>query len=117
MSPREIFEAEMGMARRAWGDPPRAWAHLEQAHILGQPWAGPHSRSHWAMLRLAFRTRNGREMLGQLPRLLLVAPSSWLGVAPSGNVGSTRMGMFEKGKHQDPKGASVSFESNGGNGP
>ncbi len=94
MSPRELFEAEVGMARQAWGDSPRAWAHLEQAHLLGQSWAEPHRRTPWAMLRLAWATRNFRETLGQIPRLLLAAPPSWLGLAPKGNVGSTRMGMF-----------------------
>lgn len=89
------------MARRAWGDPPRAWAHLEQAHLLGQPWAGPHARTHWAMLRLAWATRNLREILGQLPRLILAAPSSWLGLAPPGNVGSTRMGIFQSAPAPD----------------
>ena len=34
-----------------------AWALLEEAHILSQPWALAHVRVHWRMLTLAVRSR------------------------------------------------------------
>ena len=46
------------------------------------------------MLKLGVSTANLREILGQMPRLVLAVPSSALGLAPTGNVGSTRVNMF-----------------------
>jgi hypothetical protein len=48
------------------------------------------------MFKLAFNYKQCSEALGQMPRLILAMPSSWLGMAPRGNVGSTKMGIFEE---------------------
>lgn len=69
---------------------------LEEAHLLSQPFALPHFMVHWEMFKLAFDCRQWNEVLGQIPRLILAMPGSWLGRAPKGNVGSTKMGIFEK---------------------
>jgi len=69
---------------------------LERAHLLSQPFPGPHVYVHWLMFRLAFRHGVYKEVLGQIPRLILAMPGSWLGKAPKGNVGSTKMGIFEE---------------------
>ena len=69
---------------------------LEDAHIKSQPFAIPHFIVHYEMFKLALYFREWREMIGQVPRLLLAMPGSWIGKAPKGNVGSTKMGVFEK---------------------
>jgi hypothetical protein len=46
------------------------------------------------MFGFAWRQRNLREMLGQLPRLALAAPGSWTGRAPRGNTGGADVGIF-----------------------
>ncbi len=69
---------------------------LEDAHISSQPYAWLHFLIHWQMFKLALEYRQWREVLGQIPRLILAMPGSWLGKAPEGNVGSTKMGIFEK---------------------
>lgn len=69
---------------------------LEDAHLLSQPYALPHFMVHWQMFKLAFANKQWREVFGQIPRLLLAMPGSWLGKAPKGNVGSTKMGIFEE---------------------
>ncbi len=69
---------------------------LEKEHLLLQAKAWPHTHVHWKMLRLALRYRVWKEVLRQIPRLFLAAPGSILGKAPKGNVGSTKMGIFEK---------------------
>lgn len=69
---------------------------LEEAHLLSQPYAIKHTYVHWKMLTLAFRHRIWKEFFGQIPRLLLAAPGSLSGKAPKGNVGTTKMGIFEK---------------------
>lgn len=69
---------------------------LEDAHLLAQPMAWAHTKVHWQMLLLAIEYKNLKELLGQIARLFLAAPGSLLGKAPKGNVGSTRMGIFEE---------------------
>ena len=69
---------------------------LERAHILSQPFPWPHLYIHWLMFTLALRHRVFKEALGQVPRLMLAMPGSWIGRAPRGNVGSTKMGIFEE---------------------
>lgn len=68
---------------------------LENEHLRFQPEARLHIYVHWKMFLLALRFRVWSEALGQISRLFLAAPGSLLGKAPKGNVGSTRMGIFE----------------------
>lgn len=69
---------------------------LEEAHLLAQPYCLPHFYVHLKMLVLAFTFRQWGEFFGQIPRLLLAIPGSLTGKAPRGNVGSTKMGIFEE---------------------
>jgi len=73
-----------------------ALSFLEEAHIISQPYAWPHLYVHWEMFLLAFKHKNWKEVIGQIPRLILAIPGSLTGKAPKGNVGSTRMGIFEE---------------------
>ncbi|OJT20371.1 hypothetical protein BO221_30580 [Archangium sp. Cb G35] len=93
---RHHFEQELQQSREAGsrGDPAAAWTFLERAHILSQAHAGPHIRVHFAMFAFAWRTRNPRELLGQIPRILLAGPGSWSGRAPLGNTGGANVGIF-----------------------
>ena len=75
-----------GAARRL-GDLAGEWEHLERAHILSQPMVVPHLRTHVAMLGAGFRRRDGREVVGQLLRLLVAGPGSLTGRYPVGNTG------------------------------
>lgn len=89
----EAFDAELAQARRwlAGGDLGQAFAHLERAHILGQPWPGPHSWTHWMMLRVGLSAGDGREVAGQLLRLAAGGLLSILGWLPDGNTGRARV--------------------------
>ena len=69
---------------------------LEEAHLTAQPKAWLHFLVHWKMLCLAVEFRNRKEFFGQLPRLVLAIPGSLSGKAPKGNVGSTKMRIFEE---------------------
>ncbi|MGW5346470.1 DUF3703 domain-containing protein [Streptomyces sp. NPDC004050] len=88
----EAFTAEMSAAR-APGPTAERWRAAERAHILSQPWPWPHTRTHWAMLRLALRDHDLHEALGQLVRLVVAAPGSAAGRYPDGNTGRTRAGL------------------------
>lgn len=91
------FTEALAEARRleTAGEHARAWRTLERAHVLSQRHAGPHVLVHLRMIGLAWRRRAWPEVAGQLPRVLLAAPGSWLGRAPIGNTGGANVGIFE----------------------
>lgn len=91
------IQAELDLAGSAETrrDPEAAWRHLERAHILSQPFGGPHVHVHLAMLSLGWRTSDAREIFGQLVRVLVAAPGSWLGRFPPGNTGRARVGLMQ----------------------
>ena len=68
-----------------------AWRHLERAHILGQPWPREHTHVHWIMLSFGMRIKNTREIIGQVPRLLVGGVKSFVGHIPVGNTGGTNV--------------------------
>ncbi len=87
-SVREVFKQELARAKSAKSFD-QTWFHLERAHIVSQAWAWPHTQTHWLMLRQAFRSRDGREISGQLVRLVVGGPGSLAGRYPLGNDGRT----------------------------
>lgn len=87
------FEKDLGLGRLA-DDPDAAWAALTRAHILSQRWAGPHLRCHAAMLTRAGRERHGKEIVGQVLRLIVAAPGSWTGRVPIGNTGRSDVALM-----------------------
>lgn len=93
---KEAFHQELGLFQEALGQKEfaHAWKHIERAHILGQYFSGPHLLTHYLMLKIAWRTRDWREMLAQIPRLLLAVPGSLTGKAPLGNSGRSTIGIF-----------------------
>jgi Protein of unknown function (DUF3703) len=86
---RGAWIAERAAARtsRACRDAVSEWHHLERAHILSQPMAAAHVRTHLAMLTYGIRAHDRREVLGQIFRLALAGPGSWSGRYPVGNTG------------------------------
>jgi len=92
-SPRiEAFEAKIAVSarHRLAGYPRRAFAALEQAHVLGQRDFSAHLRVHGWMLRVGWETGDSREVVGQLMRLALVP----LGRLPIGNTGGASVSAF-----------------------
>jgi hypothetical protein len=76
-------------ARRArtTADAAAEWNYLEPAHVLSQPLAVAHVRTHRAMLGYGIRHRNRREVVGQVARLFVAGPGSAAGRYPLGNTG------------------------------
>jgi hypothetical protein len=93
---REAWSVELAAARsaRSTGDTSAEWTHLERAHILSQPMAGPHVRTHVAMLAAALRRRDRHELVGQLFRTIVAAPGSITGKYPVGNTGGADVSAF-----------------------
>jgi hypothetical protein len=93
---RAAWTVELDAARdaRTSGDTSAEWTHLERAHILSQPLAGPHVRTHLAMFTAALRRRDRHELVGQLFRIIVAAPGSMTGKYPVGNTGGADVSAF-----------------------
>ena len=87
-------EMEASRAARTTGDVDSEWTHLERAHIVSQPLAGPHVRTHAAMFGAAVRRRDRREIVGQAFRILVAGPGSLTGRYPVGNTGGANVNAF-----------------------
>ena len=68
-----------------------AWNHLERAHILGQKYPYAHSYVHLKMLQFGFIIKSGKEILGQIPRLIFGGVKSFVGKIPVGNPGGANV--------------------------
>jgi hypothetical protein len=88
-------ERAAARAARARGDVAAEWKHLERAHILSQPMAGAHVRTHLAMLAYAVRRRDPHEIVGQVLRVIVAGPGSWTGRYPVGNTGGANVSAFQ----------------------
>ena len=69
----------------------KAWNHLERAHIIGQRYPYNHSYAHWKMLQFGFKIKSGKEILGQIPRLIVGGVKSFVGKIPEGNPGGANV--------------------------
>ena len=64
--------------------------HLERAHILGQSYIIPHTKSHWWMLKIGIKKRNVKEVFGQVTRMIASVLFSKIWV-PLGNTGGANV--------------------------
>jgi len=78
----------------ASGDWDRCVYLLENAHVLGQDRVTLHTLSHWWMLKVGLKRRDGKEVLGQVARILasILFSRVWVPVGNTGgaNVPATR---------------------------
>ena len=92
------FVAEMRSAELAHsgGDLGGAFAHFERAHVLGQWYVGAHVRAHLGMLRIGWRRRDPREIIGQLLRIPGAIVGTAIGRVPRGNTGGSDVSAFQE---------------------
>lgn len=69
----------------------QAWRHLEKAHVIGQAYPFEHTYVHWKMLQFGLRIKSGKEVIGQIPRLLVGGVKSFVGKIPVGNTGGSNI--------------------------
>lgn len=90
---REAFEEEMSIAKdfysRAQYD--ESFRHLERAHVLGQCYVVPHTRTHIKMLVIGIRRGDAKEIAGQLFRIPGGVIASAIGKVPIGNTGGANI--------------------------
>ena len=68
-----------------------AWNHLERAHIIGQKYPYAHTFVHWKMLQFGIKIKSGKEIIGQIPRLIFGGVKSFVGKIPIGNPGGANV--------------------------
>jgi hypothetical protein len=73
------------------GNLQQAWHYLERAHIVGQAYPWQHSYIHWKMLLFGFKIKSTKEIIGQIPRLLVGGVKSFVGKIPVGNTGGANV--------------------------
>ncbi|MFO1329440.1 MAG: DUF3703 domain-containing protein [Rubrivivax sp.] len=92
----EAYQQEVALADQALRQEEfdTAFRHLERAHVLAQRMTVRHTLVHWRMLVAGLRRRDGREVVGQVPRLVASILFSRLWV-PRGNSGRARVSAFQ----------------------
>lgn len=90
---KTFYKQELNKARIAFNmkDYNLSWRHLERAHILGQRYPYEHTCVHWKMLYFGLKVKKFKEVLGQIPRLLLGGVKSFVGCVPIGNTGGANV--------------------------
>lgn len=73
------------------GDFQISWWHLERAHVIGQAYPIEHTYAHWEMLKFGIKIKSTKEILGQIPRLLVGGVKSFVGKIPVGNTGGANI--------------------------
>ena len=85
------IELENYQIQYAKGNLIKAWWHLERAHIIAQKYPYEHTSIHFKMLLFGFKTKNAKEVLGQIPRLIFGGVKSFVGKIPTGNPGGANV--------------------------
>lgn len=85
---QELLQAKIEFDKKHYQ---QSWWHLERAHILGQPYPVAHTAVHWKMLKFGIKIKNGKEIIGQIPRLLMGGVKSFVGKIPVGNTGGANV--------------------------
>jgi hypothetical protein len=90
---KPFFLKELELAKNYLSDKNfrASWHHLERAHILGQAYPYQHTLVHWKMLLFGIRIKDIKEIIGQIPRLLVGGIKSFVGEIPVGNTGGANV--------------------------
>ena len=94
---KKYIDEELRLADEfaARGELDRAFEHLERAHVLGQSLTFEHTRVHWRMLKIGWKRRDLREILGQIFRIGGASTKTPLGIYPVGNTGGANVSPFK----------------------
>jgi len=94
---KKIIDSEIETASELIesGNLESAFFHLERAHVLGQSITYEHTRVHWLMLKIGWRKRDVREILGQLFRIVGASTKTPFGIYPTGNTGGANVWFFK----------------------
>ena len=95
---KDIFYIELEKAKVLINEKrySESFIHLERAHVIGQKNVVLHTVSHLQMLKVAFLSKDMKEILGQLFRLPLGIVGSLVGIVPIGNTGGSNVSAFKR---------------------
>ena len=95
---RMMFDRVFTLARTQFkdGNLASAYESCEAAHVIGQLYIVPHTRTHLLFLKIGWRRRDIREIVGQIIRIPLGVLGSAVGIVPTGNTGGANIGMFKR---------------------
>ena len=85
LKPYFYTELEKYRSENISGNIRNVWNHLERTHIIGQKYPYTHILVHWKMLKFGFKIKSGKEVFGQIPRLIFGGVKSFVGKIPIGN--------------------------------
>lgn len=87
------YKQELSLAKESFNKQhyQESWRYLERAYILSKPYPIEHTAVHWKMLKFWIRLKNTKEVLGQIPRLLIGGVKSFVGKVPVGNMGGANV--------------------------
>lgn len=90
---KPYYKAELSLYKTQLntGNLVQAWNHLERAHVIGQAYPWEHSYAHWKMLLFGFKIKSVKEIVGQIPRLLIGGIKSFVVQIPVGNTGGANI--------------------------
>jgi len=96
----DAFENEMSLGKFFYfsADFINSFSHFERAHVLGQRYVIPHTRTHFWMLRIGIKRRDLKEIVGQLFRIPVGMIGSAIGIVPTGNTGGSNVNALLKMK-------------------
>ena len=95
IAPFVTTEFALAGEARSRGNPEAEFKHLENAHVLGQGSTYWHVKAHVFMLGWAIRNNEGRELFGQLLRIIGAATKTVFGLVPEGNTGGANVSPFK----------------------
>jgi len=84
----ELLKAERALQS---GDSSASFAHLENAHILGQESTYWHVKVHFQMMLWGVRQKDSHEITGQIIRLIGAALLTLIKGVPIGNTGGSNV--------------------------
>ena len=89
----QFYQNELYAAKANWSSNnlQQSWYHLERAHIIGQKYPFEHTYVHWKMLQFGFKIKSTKEVIGQIPRLIVGGVKSFVGHIPVGNTGGANV--------------------------
>ena len=91
LKPFYMAELELAKINFRENNLKKSWFHLERAHIIGQKYPYQHSFVHWKMLQFGIKIKSFKEIIGQIPRLLVGGVKSFVGHIPNGNTGGSNV--------------------------
>lgn len=94
---KQAYRQEFAAAKQAYTarDYDHAFRRFERAHILGQRYFWAHLITHWWMLRIAVKRLDGREIIGQIVRIVATVPGYLFGWIPIGNTGGANVSALK----------------------